>query len=171
MKYPQNPKCRHKDAAAGVSLNLQKQISCPWSYLTPPKMARFLAFWLFFYLLVCSLCLSLTQIILFRLVQSRSPLPMVTYICVSGGRLGELRSHVCRVQPFHHKDERSPQLRKATLWIRLRKQSKSIALAVVGSTYVKYIRAVPRIFLQVGFESHFQLASAFCTSLGWDSSS
>ena len=66
--------------------------------------------------------------------QSRSRLPIVTYICVSGGRLRELPSHVHRVQPFRHEDERSPQLRKAEPWICLRKQSKSIALAVVGST-------------------------------------
>lgn len=96
---------------------------------------------------------------------------MVTYICVSGGCLWELPSHVHCVQPFHHKDKRSPQLCKAELWIRLHKQSKSISLAVVDSTYIKYNRAGPKIFLQVGFESQSQLASAFCTSLRWDSSS
>jgi len=96
---------------------------------------------------------------------------MVTYICVSGGHLRELPSHVRHIQPFHHEDKRSPQLRKAEDRIHLRKQSKSIALMLVGSTYVKYIRVVPNIFLQVGFESHSQLASACCTSLGWGSGS
>ncbi|KAK2530834.1 hypothetical protein Q9233_006053 [Columba guinea] len=63
-----------------------------------------------------------------------------------GGRLWELPSHIRRVQPFHHEDKRSPQLHKPTLRVHLRKQSKSISLVVVGSTYTKYIRAVPQHF-------------------------
>lgn len=71
---------------------------------------------------------------------------MVTYVCVPGGCLWELPSHIHRVQPFHHEDKRSPQLHKPTLRVHLRKQSKSISLVVVGSTYTKYIRAVPQHF-------------------------
>ncbi|KAI1231594.1 Microsomal triglyceride transfer protein large subunit, partial [Lamprotornis superbus] len=67
----------------------------------------------------------------------------------AGRCLWKLPGHLHHVQPFHHQDQRSPQLLKAKVWIHLHKQSKSIALAVGGSAHAEYGRVIPKIFLQI----------------------
>lgn len=124
--------------------------------------------------LTCPAFLILRAVLFIRLafvsILSRDRLILrVIPICVSGRCFRKLPSHLHCVQTFHHQDQRSPQLLKAKVWIHLHKQSKSIALTVGGSAHTEYSRATPKIFSQVGLDSHSQLASAFCTSLGWDS--
>lgn len=47
--------------------------------------------------------------------------------------------------------------------------NKASPLLSLWGAQLMLSRAIPKIFLQVGLDSHSQLPSASCTSLGWDS--